>query len=71
MIESIKKPFVMIYTNHFVVIFISRQISLIILSIDKFNLRLVRTSQYLFIFDLTIRYKADKTNIVFDVLSRL
>ena len=44
MIEFIKKLFIMIYTNHFIVIFISRQINLIILSINKLNLRFIRAS---------------------------
>ena len=55
MIEFIKKLSVMIYINYFIVIFISRQISFIISNIDKFNLRLIRASQYFFIFNLIIR----------------
>ena len=38
---------------------------------DKLNLRLVRASQYLSMFELDIRYKPGKKNIVPDALSRL
>lgn len=50
---------------------ILRQTTLSISSINKLNLRLVRVFQYLSKFNLFIRYKVEKTNIVFDVLSRL
>ena len=38
---------------------------------NKLNLRLVCASQYLSIFELDIRYKLGKKNIVPDTLSRL
>ena len=41
------------------------------ISIDKFNLRFVRASDYIQRFNLDIRHKSDKQHIVFDVLSRL
>ena len=41
-IEFIKKLFIIIYINYFVIIFIFRQINFIILNINKFNLRLIR-----------------------------
>lgn len=38
---------------------------------DKLNLGLIRTSPYLSQFDLDIRHKLGKTNVVADALSRL
>ena len=69
--KSIKKSSVVVYTDYSVAVSISRQTSLTILSIDKLNLRLVRASQYLSMFDLSVRHKANKTNIVSNALSRL
>ena len=71
MIDFIKKSFIVIYIDHFVVVSISRQIILIIFNIDKLNLRFVRASQYLFNFNIIIRHKFDKFNIMLDALSRL
>ena len=71
MVKFIKKPSVVIYIDHFVVVSIFRQINFIISSIDKLNLRLMRAFQYLSMFDLFIRHKTNKANIVFDALSRL
>ena len=47
-----------------------RQITLFISFMNKLNLRLIRVSQYLSRFNLIIRYKVDKSNIVFDALFR-
>ena len=71
MIESIEIFSAIIYTDHSVVVLISRQIILIIFSSDKLNLRLVRVSQYLFGFNLSVRHKTDKANVMSDVLFRL
>ena len=71
MIEFTRKSFIIIYIDHFVAISISRQTSLTTSSIDKSNLRLVRASQYLFSFNLTLRHKVEKFNVVSDALSRL
>ena len=71
MIKFIKLSSTIIYTNHFAAISIFRQTTLITTSIDKFNLRFVRVSQYLFNFNLTIRHKTDKFNVISDALSRL
>ena len=71
MMKFIKKSFIMIYIDHFVIVLISRQINFIISNIDKLNLRLIRAFQYLSMFDLFMRHKIKKTNIVSDVLSRL
>ena len=62
---------VVVYTNHSAAVLISRQTSLTTSSTNKLNLRLIRASQYLLMFDLSVRYKAGKTNIVLNALSRL
>ena len=67
MIESIEMLSTIIYTNHFVVIFISQQIIFIIFNSDKLNLRLVKTLQYFFDFNLFVRHKTDKINVVSNV----
>ena len=71
MIKSTEIFSTIIYTNHFAVVFISRQIIFTIFNNDKLNLRFVRTSQYLSDFNLSIRHKVDKTNVTSDVLFRL
>ena len=71
MIKFNKKLFIIIYIDHFATILIFRQIILITSFIDKFNLRLVRASQYLFNFNIILRHKIDKSNVIFDIFSRL
>ena len=71
MIESIEIFSIIIYIDHFVVVSISRQTTLTTFSSDKLNLRLVRASQYLFDFNLSVRHKVDKVNVMSDVLSKL
>ena len=71
MIESIEIFSIIIYTNHFVVVFINRQIIFTIFNNDKLNLRFVRISQYLFDFNLFVKHKINKTNVVSDVLFKL
>ena len=68
--EFIKKSSVVMYINYFVIVLISRQINLITSSINKLNLRLMRAFQYLLMFDLFVRHKINKANIVSDALSR-
>ena len=70
MIESIEVSSTIIYTNHSIVVFISRQITLIIFSSDKLNLRLMKTSQYLSEFNLFIRHKVDKVNVMSNAFFR-
>ena len=69
--KFIKKSFIVIYINYFIIILIFRQINFIISNINKFNLRLMRIFQYLSMFDLFMRYKINKANVVFNALSRL
>ncbi len=71
MIKFTKKSSITMYTDHSTTISIARQISLFFFNTDKLNLRLVRTSQYLFTFKLNIRYKSDNKNLVLNALFRL
>ena len=63
--------FTIIYIDHFATISIVRQTKLISSNIDKMNLRFIRASQYIFQFNLIVKWKQKKINIVFDVLFRL
>ena len=60
-----------IYTDYSIAIFIFKQIIFNIINIEKFNLRLICASQYFSIFNLEFRYKIDKFNIMFNILSCL
>ena len=71
MIEASECPPTIIYTDHSAAVPISRQTSLTTSSTDKLNLRLVRASQYLSGFNIAVRHKSGKSNIVPDALSRL
>ena len=64
------KSFVM-FIDHETALKIVKQINMTIVSIDKFNFRLVRTSDYIQRFELKIRHKFDKQHIVLDALFRL
>ena len=71
MIETFVKSSIIIYTNHFVIVFIIQQIKLSLSSINKLNFRLIRVSIYLFQFFLNIKYKSNNQHIVSNILSRL
>ena len=71
LIEFSMKKLIIVYIDHDVALSIFKQISMIIISIDKLNLRLVRTSNYIQRFDLKLRHKSEKTHIISDALSRL
>ena len=71
LIDSIKKFSIIIYTNHSAIVSIFRQTTLITFSTNKLNFRLIRVSQYLSSFNIVIRHKSNKSNVIFDVLSRL
>lgn len=71
MIESSRKPPTVIFTDHSAAVPISKQTSLSSSSTDKLNLRLIRASQYLSQFELTVKHKSGKSNVVPDALSRL
>ena len=70
MIETTIKTTV-IFTDHSINTSIVKQTSLIFSNIDKFNLRLIKVFVYLSQFDLNVRYKSEKFNIILDVLFRL
>ena len=59
-----------IYINYSTTILIFKQINFIIFSINKLNLQLIKIFQYLFNFNIAIKYKFNKLNIVFNVLFR-
>ncbi len=61
MIESTEVPPVIVYTDHSAAVQISRQTTLTTSCTDKLNLRLVRASQYLSSFSLSIRHKPGKS----------
>ena len=65
MIESIFN-IIIIYIDHAVNIFITRQISFTTSSTNKFNLCLIRIFQYFNIFNIFLKHKVKKNNIVFD-----
>ena len=59
-----------IYTNYLTTISIFKQINFIIFNTNKLNLRLMKAFQYLFDFNIAIKHKFNKSNIVFNVLFR-
>ena len=71
MIESSECSSTIIYTDHSVVVSISRQTNFITFNTNKLNLRFIRASQYLFDFNLQMRHKIDKFNIVSNAFFRL
>ena len=70
-VESSQQKSFIIFTNYDVVLNITKQIFLIISSTNKFNLRLIKTSNYIQRFELEIRHKFEKQHIILDALSRL
>ena len=70
MIESNECSSTIIYTDHSIVVSILRQTNLITFNTDKLNLRLIRASQYLFDFNLQMKHKIDKFNIVSNAFFR-
>lgn len=70
LIESSKSK-VVVYTDHSATIDIAKQGSLTTTSTVRLNLRLVRASQYIQQFDLDVRHKPGKRNVIPDALSRL
>ena len=59
-----------IYIDHSTTIFIFKQINFIIFNTNKLNLQLIKVFQYLFDFNIAIKHKFNKLNIVFNVLFR-
>jgi len=54
-----------------IAVMIVKQTSLMTVNTDKLNLHLIQVSQYLSIFQLNIRHKVDKINIMLNALFRL
>ena len=69
-VDFSKQNFIVIFTNHDVVLSIIKQISMTIVFIDKLNFRFVRASNYIQRFDVKLRHKFEKQHIVSNVLSR-
>lgn len=67
MIKAAKR-ITIIYTNHFVTVFIVHQLSFNIIDVKKLNLCLIHTFKYFQRFHFTVCYKSDKMNIISDVL---
>ena len=62
---------IIMYIDHVVNTIIVKQTKFIFNNVDKFNLKLIRTSIYLSQFRLKIFHRIDKFNVVFDVFNRL
>ena len=60
-----------IYTDHGANSAIASQIKLSTINIDKLNMKLIRAFTYLSQFNLDIRHRSDKFNVISDALSRL
>jgi hypothetical protein len=71
LIETSKKQSAIIFTNHFVLISIIKQIPLNTFNTNKLNLRLVRASQYFFVLSINMKIKFEKFHVISDALSRL
>ena len=71
MIDFIKRLSIIIYTNHSTAMLIFKQTSLVTFSTNKLNLRLIRVSQYFSSFNIVIRHKASKINVISNALFRL
>ena len=69
MVESATK--VVVFTDHISTLGIAKQTSLSSTATDRTNLRLVRASEFFSRFQLEIRHRPGKLNIIPDALSRL
>ena len=65
------KHSIIIYTDHEANSTIVRQTKLITNSIDKLNMKFVKTSTYLSQFRFEVRHKFEKFNIILNALNRL
>ena len=70
MIKFTKLLSTIIYTNYSIVVFIFKQTTLITNNTNKLNLRLIKNFQYFFNFNIAVRHKIDKFNVIFNVLFR-
>ena len=66
-----KQKSIVIFIDYDVALNIIKQINMIIIFIDKFNLRLVKIFDYIQRFELNIRHKSNKQYIVSNILFKL
>ena len=71
LVDSIEQTFTVIFTNHEATLNLTKQINLIIVFIDKLNLRLIKASDYIQRFEIKLRHKSNKQHIVSNAFSRL
>lgn len=71
MMKFTLRSLTIIYIDHVIAVMIVKQNSLMTVNTDKLNLHLIQVSQYLSIFQLNIRHKVDKINIMLNALFRL
>jgi predicted AlkP superfamily pyrophosphatase or phosphodiesterase len=71
LIEFSRKQFTIIFTNHSILTKIIKQTFFTFSNMNKLNLRLMKTSQYLLILSIDIKIKLEKFHIILDVLFRL
>ena len=71
MIENNECFSIIIYIDHSAIMSISRQINFITFNTNKLNLRFIRILQYFFDFNLQVKHKIKKFNIIFDVFFKL
>ena len=62
---------IIMFTDYALAVFILKQISFIMSSMDKLNLWFIKAAQYLLSFDLNIKYKIKKSNIIANALFKL
>ena len=70
LIDFFEQRFIVIFIDHDAILNLIKQTNLIIVFIDKFNLRFIKTFDYIQRFEIELRHKSCKQHIVFDVFSR-
>ncbi len=65
------KHFIIIWTNHSIIVAIIKQTKMIISNTNKLNFHFVKANMYLSQFDLNVRHKIDRDHVIFDALFRL
>ncbi len=67
----VSRHFIIIWTDHSVIVVIIKQTKMITSNTNKLNLRLVKANMYLFQFDLNVKHKFERDHIISNVLFRL
>ena len=70
MISQKNQKIIIIFIDHFAATFIAKQTDFNSFNIENFNLRLIKTFQYLFQFNLKITYKSGKIHLIFDAFNK-